>query len=91
MHIVNNIKPLPTAPVKCTESVPCPWCLLDQDPPSFPGPTRCEDCGQMFDILENAESDDLVVQGVRSETDRKYMEAMGVTEAMVFDAHREDV
>jgi hypothetical protein len=44
----------------------------------------------MFDILEDAESDDLVTQGVRSETDRKYMEAMGVTEAMVCDAYRED-
>lgn len=90
--ILDRIPPLPEMTVTSTEAFNCPWCrsahdgdhLVDEEGGAHVDLYAC-DCGGVFRVEPGCESGDLVAIGVRSETDLKYMAAMGVTEA---DVHR---
>lgn len=90
--ILDNIPPLPSAPVTTTEALICPWCrcihegdfMVDGNGVEHQEVYLCG-CGGRFTVMPDAESDDLVTEGVRTETDLKYLEALGISE---IDVHR---
>lgn len=90
MTAFDHIPPLPTAAVK-SERLPCPWCGEHDYHDFLDGHNHlaCKSCGRGFELVPGAVDDDPVTQGCRSETDLKYMDAMGITEAMVATYHRE--
>ena len=73
-----NIPPLPE--IEGWDSDLCPWCKWEQDRLlDGPGPHDCEQCGKAFEYdLHN--DDGPIVRGVRSDTDLRYMKAMGLEE-----------
>lgn len=92
--IIDRIPPLPHA-ITDTEELVCPWCRraaswnrhpVDEDGCEHVDRYLCE-CGRDFEVVPCVDSDVLVARGLRSETDRRFMEAMCIDEGQVIAHH----
>ncbi|MBE0529516.1 MAG: hypothetical protein IH626_01730 [Rhodospirillales bacterium] len=92
MSILDHIPPLPTVILASAEEIVCPWCRRAGEHRHPVDESGCElvdlfecACGRLFQV--DADGDDLLAWGVRSGTDHRFMEAMGIDEAAVHHHH----
>lgn len=95
MAAIDRILPLPQAWGRDDVALPCAWCGAECLDDARPGilatyvegrQFSCPDCAKLSKVAANDMLAMVTTIGVRSEADRQYMTALGITEAMV-DAH----